>query len=103
MCGMCGFVVYRALSHALSHLIPTIILSGRYYCSSFTDEETVAQRITNPGSHSKRVRGRVRVLTHVRLTINLLFTAQAELRFSWLPNRYTKVKQMYNEHSTMNC
>lgn len=42
------FVLYEALSHVLSHLIPTKILSGKYYCLPFTDEETGAQTITNP-------------------------------------------------------
>ena len=42
------FVVYKALSHVLSHLNPTKILSGKYYCLPFTDEETEAQTITNP-------------------------------------------------------
>lgn len=42
------FVVYKALSRVLSHLIPTKILSGKYYCLPFTDEETGAQTISNP-------------------------------------------------------
>ena len=84
--------IYKALSHVLSHLILTTILSGRFYCPSFTDKEIVAQRIINPTPHSKRVRGRARILTQVCMTVNLLFTIQAELTFSWLPNKYTKMK-----------
>lgn len=86
-CHMCGPAVYKALSHVLSHLILTTILSGRFYCPPFTDEETMAQRITNPTSYSKRVRGRARILSHLCLTVNLLFTIQAELMFLWLPKK----------------